>query len=209
MRFIEMNFKLLCLGVFLGPILMIVAFLLKKRKWLSRAVFLAGTIYFLIGSILIFNFIRGEKELSQSRLLVIPEGWETFAYAPDTSCNYKDAEGSLHISADLDADGETDSARLLRNIATKKQGLFVYLSTERRTDLVKEFEALSEISIDVLKPGEVLTVCGKGYMDCPEGTPEVLKMDNPTLQVFYCEKTDFALVWNKLTKKFSEVWLSD
>jgi len=209
MQSIYANFEILSLGVFAGPVIIVAAILLRKKKALSRTLLIIGGAYFILGSVLVYKFVQGEKEQARARQEAIPEGWETFAYAAETACNYKEAAGSLQISADLDGDGQPDSARLLRDIATKKQGLFVYLSTERRTELIKEFEALSEISLDVLKPGEVQTVCGKGYIDCPEGTPEVLKMENPTLNVFYCEKTDFALVWNKVTKKFSEVWLSD
>lgn len=207
MQTLYANFEILSLGIFFGPIIIIAAILLRKKKSLSRTLGFVGTAYFITASSLVYKFIQGENELARARQETTPSGWESFAYSGDSECDPLTSE--LVINVDLDGDNLSDRARLLRNSDTKKIGLFVYLSSQNKYENVKEFETASDLSLAVLKPGEVQTVCGKGYMDCPDGTPEVLKMEKPTLNVIYCEKTGFALVWNKLTKKFSEIWLSD
>jgi hypothetical protein len=45
--------------------------------------------------------------------------------------------------------------------------------------------------IDLVKPGEYKTACGKGYGDyaCAHGEPDVLKLHKPAIDLFYTESS--------------------
>ena len=98
MQLLYANFEILSLGVFIGPVLIITAFLFKKRRALSRTLLIFGGAYFILSAILVYKFVQGEKELARARQEAIPEGWETFSFGAETSCNYKDAAGKTILS---------------------------------------------------------------------------------------------------------------
>jgi hypothetical protein len=170
-----------------------------------KKVFLLAPFVLVMAASLIYIFKSPRSTSAQAPL---PIGWNTFVYTQEDACNPSNPAEGLRVKADLDGDSVQDEAMLLKNIESKKLALFVYLSSQKQYEKIKDFETTSEIVLSVLKPGEIQTACGKGYFECT-GEPKILKMDNPTLDVVYCEKSDFALVWNATTKKFSEVWLSD
>lgn len=154
-------------------------------------------------------FFKVQKKPFQSTIN-IPQGWSEYKKKSEEICFQQTETDGLHVSADLDADNISDEAYILKNQENQTFGLFVYLSTAKKFLLVKDLGSdLGQVSLELISPGEVKTACGKGYWDCKADEPELLKLTYPALNVVYCEKSDFALIWKTESQSFSEVWLSD
>lgn len=61
------HYEILSLGIFIGPLLIIAGFFLRKKKPLSRFFMSIGIIYFMLSSVLVHQFIQGEKEIVKLR----------------------------------------------------------------------------------------------------------------------------------------------
>ena len=62
------NYESLSLGIIIGPIMFLIGlFFRKKKKNISRLLFVLGIIYFSIAVLLIYRFIQEEKTIVQQR----------------------------------------------------------------------------------------------------------------------------------------------
>ncbi len=54
-----------------------------------------------------------------------------------------------------------------------------------KTDWGKEYPKVNlAMGVDVAKPGEYKTACGKGYFACAEGEPAILRLNRPAIDYF-------------------------
>lgn len=68
MQVIYDHYEGLSLGIFIGPIAIIIGlFLRKKRKGPAKALMIFGLIYFVVASLLVYQFVQGEKQIIQQR----------------------------------------------------------------------------------------------------------------------------------------------
>ena len=120
----------------------------------------------------------------------------------------------LVVRADFDGDGKQEDAELLVNPATNECALFVKLASKKQWEMIdKPFDigSLDRFGIDLVKPGEHKTACGKGYGNyaCAHGEPDVLKVSNPAIVLFYRESSDSIFYWDSNKKVFREIVMSD
>jgi len=119
----------------------------------------------------------------------------------------------LTAKADYDGDGKVDEASLLINTKAEKMGLFVELSSQPgKTIKLDEMDDLSWIEVmgvAVAKPGKYKTACGKGYFECDKGEPESLNLKQPVIDYFKEGSANSFFVWEKKSKEFKRIWMSD
>ncbi|MFB2863414.1 hypothetical protein [Aeromonas sp. MdU4] len=166
--------------------------------------------------IIIFTMILSQAVYA----LDLPEGWrmptaQELADEPlrnESPTKYSTAEG------DFNGDGKTDYAFLLKSTKFSGEGLWVKLSTANgdewivleQTDWGKEYPNVNlAMGIDLADKGRYTTLCGKGYWTCEKGEPETLTLENPSIHYFKFASSDSVFFWNKKSKKFDRVWLSD
>ena len=132
------------------------------------------------------------------------------------SISWRKEDPNLYVAAkaDFDGDGKEDVARLLINDKENKMGLFVALSSEKRAvplllEALDNKQAIEVMGIKVAKPGTYKTACGKGYWVCEKGEPRVLRLKYPALDIFSFEKANSYIVWDKKTRKFKTIVMSD
>ncbi len=121
--------------------------------------------------------------------------------------------------ADFNGDGIDDEALLLKSTQFVGEGLFVRLSDKQEgfrwveLDVIhwgREYPKVDlSMGVDVAKPGNYSTACGKGYFECKEGEPEVLKLRLPAIDYFRFESANSFFVWDENTKCFKRIWMSD
>jgi len=144
----------------------------------------------------------------------IPHGWEITSsqqYAKEDISWFK---GMLpnKVTADFNGDGITDTAWLLTNSTKTKLGLFVSISSSKKTyKIIKLFEDTLNgniyMGISHLSPGIHKTACGKGYWECTKEEKPFLNLKNSAISFFKFESASSIYYWNKT--KFQRVWLSD
>ncbi|MFV8250472.1 hypothetical protein [Bdellovibrio bacteriovorus] len=68
MQVIYRHFDILSLGIFIGPIVILIGLLLlKKSKRISKILIASGVLYFALAVALSYRFVQSEKELVQLR----------------------------------------------------------------------------------------------------------------------------------------------
>jgi hypothetical protein len=67
MQVIYNHYEVLSLGIAIGPIVFILGLFLRKRKGLSKTLIIFGLIYFIGSSLLIYQFVQGEKQIIKQR----------------------------------------------------------------------------------------------------------------------------------------------
>lgn len=65
------------------------------------------------------------------------------------------------------------------------------------------------MGIDVAKPGEYKTACGKGYFACKKGESKILKLNRPAIDYFKLGSASSFFFWNDKTNSFKRIWISD
>ena len=126
----------------------------------------------------------------------------------------KDPDLYLAAKSDFDGDGKEDIARLFINDKRNKMGLFVTLSSLKKPEpllleAIDDKQTIEVMGIEVAKPGTYKTACGKGYWACKKGESAVLKLENPAIDFFRFESANSYFVWDKKTKQFKKIWMSD
>jgi hypothetical protein len=153
--------------------------------------------------------------------ITMPDGWR-FPTAEELSddVNRKDSPTKYAKAvADFNGDGINDEAVLLKSTKFSGEGLFVRLSDNQNgfkwieldvIDWGKKYPKVNlSMGIDIAKPGEYKTACGKGYFECKEGEPEVLKLRRPAINYFRFESANSFFVWDEKTTGFKRIWISD
>jgi len=145
----------------------------------------------------------------------LPSGWRRPIPA-EASGKWRQKSRSrfLVVKGDFDGDGKPDTAELLVNLSSNEFALFVSLSSTQKWQLVgksADIKKLTSFGIDLVKPGEYKTACGKGYGDyaCAHGEPDVLKLSSSAIDSFYSESSDSIVYWDAGTKVFREILISD
>ena len=151
--------------------------------------------------------------------VALPEGWR-FPTAEELSdeANRKDSPAKYSKAiADLNGDGINDEAFLLKSTKFSGEGLFVRLSDNQNEFKWVELDVIDWgnkypkvnllMGIDIVKPGEYKTACGKGYFECKEGNPKVLKLKRPAIDYFRFESANSFFVWDDKTARFKRIWI--
>ncbi|MDP2277699.1 MAG: hypothetical protein Q8K51_05690 [Nitrospirota bacterium] len=133
--------------------------------------------------------------------------------AHDLDWRKEDPNLYLKAKADFDGDGKEDTASLLINDKKNKMGLFVELSSRPgkriKLDEIEDKSWIEVMGITVAKPGNYKTACGKGYFDCEKGEPEALNLKLPAIDYFKEGSANSFFIWDKKTKQFQRIWMSD
>lgn len=180
--------------------------------------YLEGNLFWVNIIILLLWFVRPCTAADNS---VLPNGWR-FPAAEELSdeFNRKDSPTKYaKASADFNGDGITDEAFLLKSTKFSGEGLLVRLSDKQngfkwvKLDVINWGNKYPKVNlsmgIEIVKPGEYKTACGKGYFECKEGEPEVLKLKRPAIDYFRFESANSFLVWDDKTASFKRIWMSD
>ena len=173
---------------------------------------------YLINTILIYLLLASTAYAEIK--ITLPEGWRfptekelSYASRKDSSTKY------AKVIADFNGDGINDEAFLLKSTKFSGEGLFVRLSKKQggfrwvELDVIdwgKQYPNVDlTMGVDIAKPGEYKTACGKGYFECKEGEPEVLKLRRAAIDYFRFESANSFFVWDDKTAKFKRIWISD
>ena len=119
------------------------------------------------------------------------------------------------IEADFDGNGKVDTALLLIKGDNSGWTLFVFMRSKNDQidtfplDHTEHTVPYLYMGISILEPGKLKTACGKGYWDCKPGEPPTLYLKNPGINYFVFESANSVFYWNKDSKNFSRIWLSD
>lgn len=125
---------------------------------------------------------------------------------------------SAEVIGDLNGDGTRDHAYLFKSTKFSGEGLAVRLSSPKgfiwkiidQTDWGKEYPNVDlAMGIDLAKPGDYKTACGKGYWECEKNEPEVLNLKTPGIWHFRFESAASIWYWDKKSGEFKRVWISD
>ena len=145
---------------------------------------------------------------------VLPRGWRRPTTKEfDAEWRHKDPGNYLRAKGDFDGDGKEDVAELLVQRHGVSAGLFVWRAENPVALFLVKFDKkwLGRQGIALVEPGEYRTACGKGYGDwaCAHGEPEVLKLQNQAIDLFYEESADSIFYWDATRKTFVRVQMSD
>jgi hypothetical protein len=108
-----------------------------------------------------------------------------------------------------------DEAWILLPAEGKGWALFVFLARAGGPPSIVRLEAGAKGSaaqwfgIELVRPGDYKTACGKGYFDCEPGEPEVLKLRRPALMFFKYQSAASIFWWDPTTQAFKRTWVSD
>ncbi len=152
--------------------------------------------------------------------ITLPEGWR---FPTEKELSYVSRKDSptkyTRAIADFNGDGINDEAFLLKSTKFSGEGLFVHLSNKESgfrwieldvIDWGKQYSNVDlSMGVDIAKPGEYKTACGKGYFECNEGEPLVLKLRRPAINYFRFESANSFFVWDEKKAKFKRIWMSD
>lgn len=169
-------------------------------------------------SILLFLVLTAPS-FAQDRITLL-EGWRFPTEKELFYVSRKDSPTKYtRAIADLNGDGINDEAFLLKSTKFSGEGLFVRLSDKESgfrwieldvIDWGKQYPNVDlSMGVDIVKPGEYKTACGKGYFECNEGEPKVLKFQRPAIDYFRFESANSFFVWDEKRAKFKRIWMSD
>lgn len=125
---------------------------------------------------------------------------------------------SAKVVGDLNGDGTPDHAYLFKSTKFSGEGLAVRLSSPKgfiwkiidQVDWGKEYPNVDlAMGIDLAKPGDHKTACAKGYWECGQNEPEMLKLKTPGVWHFRFESAASIWYWDKKSSEFKRVWISD
>jgi hypothetical protein len=145
----------------------------------------------------------------------LPAGWRKPTLAEARAAwRKKSPTKFLIVEGDFDGDGKADTAELLINESAGRFALFVRLAASEKWRMLGEpydVKALGRFGIDLVKPGEYETACGKGYDDsfCAYGEPDFLHLSHPAIDFIFTESSDSIFYREPSTKTFREIQMSD
>ncbi len=153
--------------------------------------------------------------------MALPEGWRypTTEELSDEPGRKDSQTKYIKAVADFNGDGIDDEAYLVKSTKFSGEGLLVRLSDKQKgfrwlvldtIDWGKEYPKVSlSMGVDVVKPGEYKTACGKGYFECEKNEPEILKLKRPAIDYFKFESANSFFFWDDKTSSFKRIWISD
>ena len=118
----------------------------------------------------------------------------------------------LIVKADFDGDGHTDVAEILTNESEKRCALFVRLSSgngEWMTLWKGPAVELRNVGISMVRPGKYDTLCGDDPSACNPETPKSVDFEHNAISLFFEGETSSFFYWDRKTKKFNSVPISD
>ena len=151
-----------------------------------------------------------------------PSGWR-FPCESDYSGAWKayqyNQSKPFHVEGDFNRDGLRDDAWILFSTESRSFGLFAFvsgkdgtyksirLSTNHHDNGPKVVPQSMGIRLAI--PKEYITACGKGYRDCEQGEPEVLRLGMPSIDYYQFEGANSIFWWDNEAKTFNRTWISD
>ena len=91
-------------------------------------------------------------------------------------------------------------------------GVVVWISNDEKFDtfiLGRSEFWVDSVGIDLVKPGEYKTACGKGYFDCASDEPEILKLKTDAIDYMVFERANAIFFWDPEANNFKKIWMSD
>ena len=171
-------------------------------------------------SLLFISFFIVNTAVAQEKI-TLPDSWR-YPTAEELSeePGRKDSPTKFTKAvADFNGDGINDEALLLKSTKFSGEGLFVRLSDKQKGFRWVKLDVIDwgtkypkvnlSMGIATAKPGEYKTACGKGYFECKEGEPEVLKLKRPAIDYFKFESANSFFVWDDKLGSFKRIWMSD
>jgi hypothetical protein len=114
---------------------------------------------------------------------------------------------------DFDGDGRPDEARLMLSQDGERLAIVVRLSGSDERIIYQDAKAkehgLAGMGIQVLPPGRYVTVCGKGYFDCPPSEPNEVVTQWDGINFFHEEGADGVYYMREPGGEFRFIGLSD
>ena len=120
------------------------------------------------------------------------------------------------VTADFNGDGKLDYAYLLGSIHTTQGALAVKLSTKNKdyqwkiVDNDLDWKNGEPMGIDVAKPDNYKTACGKGYWECSANEPASISIKNASFLYFPYEQGGAKLIyWDNISNTFKQAVIND
>ena len=107
----------------------------------------------------------------------------------------------LIVKADFDGDGHTDVAEILTN-ESEKSGEWMTLWKGPAVEL-------RNVGISMVRPGKYDTLCGDDPSACNPETPKSVDFEHNAISLFFEGETSSFFYWDRKTKKFNSVPISD
>lgn len=170
---------------------------------------------------LIFLFLLLATPSFAKDKIALPKGWRypTTEELSDEPGRKDSPTKYIKAVADFNGDGIDDEVYLVKSTKFSGEGLLVHLSDKQKgfrwlvldtTGWGKEYPKVNlSMGVDIVKPGQYKTACGKGYFKCGKGEPEVLKLKRPAINYFKFESANSFFFWDDKTSSFKRVWISD
>jgi beta-lactamase regulating signal transducer with metallopeptidase domain/ankyrin repeat protein len=150
-----------------------------------------------------------------------PAGWKSVDPAILQAQRMRAESPSLFAEAraDFDGDGMPDDARLLVATDGSREALFVRRSS--RAVHEQEWQVAATIShtrpaddllmgISVQAPGSYVPACAKGFgRACQPGEPAEVVLEQPGISLFQFEGAASLVYWDRQSRRFNRVWISD
>jgi hypothetical protein len=122
----------------------------------------------------------------------------------------------VEAKADFDGDRKEDHAALFTADDGKSEAVFVKLSSRKPEEWVIAASMAHArpsmgvgMGISVAPPGARKTACGNGYWQCKTGEPAEVNLKYPGIDFFRFESAGSIVYWDRATKQFRQVWISD
>jgi hypothetical protein len=145
----------------------------------------------------------------------LPPGWRE-PLEKEANQEWRKESPTLYLSSigDFNGDGVEDQAKLLVRENDEAVALFVIISDKKdhktyKLDQSEGISTLDVMGIDIAPIGSHKTACGKGYWNCDQGEPEIVKLKNPAIDYFCEESANSFFIWNEKSQDFDRVWISD
>ncbi len=143
----------------------------------------------------------------------LPDGWR-YPTRDEYMNNFREMSGQefLTVSGDFNGDGVKDEARLCVSDDGKDMGIIVWISKGEQFAvfiLGKSEFWIDSVGIELVKPGEYKTACGKGYFNCGPDEPELLKIKTDAIDYIVFERANSIFFWDTEDNNFNRIWMSD
>jgi len=155
------------------------------------------------------------KAMAFADTIALPDGWRmpTKTELGD-DWRTRDADKFSVVAGDFNGDGVTDKALLLVSRNGRRAGVYVFLSENGgfkpyALDVRNSNDILPAMGVTKVAAGRYKTACGKGYWACKKSEPSELLLQNDAVEYFKTESASSYFYWNKRSKSFKRVWISD